>query len=1184
MSTNAKWRLLVLALSTLLPASVWTQSFTGSISGTIKDPSGAVVPNIEVTLKSITTSVETKFTTGSDGLYHFRSLPQDTYELRASAQGFRNFVQTGITVSTNQAVTLDVTLQVGLELQTIEVQANASPLNFENAEIKQAIPERAVGDLPLQVAGNPRAAATFALLLPGVTSGGGGDPFNARVNGGQQLSDEALLDGVSMQQGVSSVAGMVAVFGDAPIIPEEVSEVSVLTSNYEPHYGSTSSSVITLVTKSGTDGFHGEAHEFHRNTVLNARQFGVDTRPQNIENEFGASIGGPVKIPGLTGGPRKTFFYTTYDRWVPRGGTVRPVFSFPTVQQREGDFRDWVDGSGNLIPIYDPATTRPNPAFDPSLSVSSNNEPFLRDQFMGCDGQTPNVICPSRIQNSLAKQWFQFLPTPNLPGTSNNYVAQAVPAAAAGGSGIDHRTTWALRLDHYLSEKDHFSLNLHYHLVVQGPSTALPPEVSPVRVSSGGGSQGPWANRLNWDHTFNPTTVNNFNFGYKNERGAEVCLDRPFAGVLPQIPGVASHVDPPVLTFEDFSQIGCNGAYPDASRPAYIVNDLLTWVRGKHTLKFGGEYRALQQNEVEVTNPSGEFYFSRLNTGLLGGTSGSAIASFLLEGADSASATYQANTTEQNRAKYYTFHAGDTWKVTPKFTLNFGLRWDLSTPAVDKFNRSSFLDPLGANPGAGGRPGRLAFAGTEYGAASFGRDHPELTWRQAFAPRLGIAYRVNDKTVVRTGYGIFYSQAPYPGWNAGNRQDGFNLNVAFSSSLGGLTPALSLRQGIPQNFTPPPFIDSTYLNGQSGPIYRPFDANRLPYSQQWNLTIERELTNDFYFSAAYVGNKGTRLPSATAAINALDPRLLGLGAALFDEFQPGQTELNGVPIPYPGWNEQMTGCPPSVAQALVPFPQYCGTLQGTNENAGNSTYHSFQFKAEKRISQGTWFLASYTLSKLITDSESIHTPVFGGTISPFERHRNKALSIDDVPQMLSLAFLYELPFGKGKRFLNQGGVVDKLLGGWQVSSIFRAAAGIPFTFGSGQCTVPSQFAAGCIPAVLPGADPFLQDPGSFDPGKGPLFSNGAFESPSSFNFYLGQGPRVSNLRAQGFHNHDVTLMKNTYIGERVGIQFRAEFFNIWNWHIFSTAFDTDVSSPNFGTWNGGVTPPRNIQFALKVLF
>ena len=217
---------------------------------------------------------------------------------------------------------------VGVELQTIEVQGNASPLNFENAEIKQAIPERAVGDLPLQVAGNPRAAATFALLLPGVTTGGSGSPFNARVNGGQHLSDEALLDGVSMQQGISSVAGMVAVFGDQPIIPEEVSEVSVLTSNYEPQYGSTSSSVITMVTKSGTNEFHGEAHEFHRNTVLNARQFGVDTRPQNIENEFGASIGGPVKIPGLTGGPRKTFFYTTYDRWVPRGGTVRPVFGF----------------------------------------------------------------------------------------------------------------------------------------------------------------------------------------------------------------------------------------------------------------------------------------------------------------------------------------------------------------------------------------------------------------------------------------------------------------------------------------------------------------------------------------------------------------------------------------------------------------------------------------------------------------------------------------------------------------------------------------------------------------------------------------------------------------------------------------------------------------------------------------
>jgi hypothetical protein len=712
-----------------------------------------------------------------------------------------------------------------------------------------------------------------------------------------------------------------------------------------------------------------------------------------------------------------------------------------------------------------------------------------------------------------------------------------------------------------------------------------------------GGSQGPWINRFNWDHTFSPTLINTFNFGYSNERGSEFCVDRPYAKEFPPIPGAQFYIDPPVLNFENFDTLGCGGGLDKSRRPAFIFNDLVTKVRGKHTLKFGGEFRALQQSDTGSDDPYQQYNFSRLNTGLLGVESGSAIASFLLEQVDSASVLYQSNTTKQNRQKYYSFHAGDTWKATPKFTVSYGLRWDLSPPAREKFDRSSFLDPLGPNPGAGNRPGRLVFAGSEHGEASFGRSFPEETYYRAFAPRLGLAYAWNDKTVLRGGYGVFFTQAQYPGWSAGNSQDGFNLTATFSSSNGGLTPAFILNQGIPQNFTKPPFFDTTYLNGQDGPLYRPFEANRLPYAQQWNLTVERQFTSNFYISTAYVGNKGTRLTSANAALNALDPKFLSLGQQLFDEFEPGQTELNGVPVPYAGWAEQLSSCAPSVAQALLPYPQYCGRLQGINENAGNSTYHSFQFKAEKRVANGTWLLGSYTVSKLITDSESIHSPVMGGdgpvgAISPFQRRRNKSLSTDDVPQALSVSFMYELPFGKGKRFLNQAGVVDKVFGGWQFTNIFRASSGVPFFFRSSVCNVPSQVAPTCIPAVLPGQDPFLQDPGSFDPGKGPLFNKAAFESPDSFNFYLGRGPRVSNLRGQGFHNHDLTLMKNTRITEQVGIQFRAEFFNLWNWHIFNCSFAcfggsaiiNDVAAPDFGNWNGTITPPRSIQFGVKILF
>jgi len=453
--------------------------------------------------------------------------------------------------------------------------------------------------------------------------------------------------------------------------------------------------------------------------------------------------------------------------------------------------------------------------------------------------------------------------------------------------------------------------------------------------------------------------------------------------------------------------------------------------------------------------------------------------------------------------------------------------------------------------------------------------------------------------VVRTGYGIFYQQVYYPGWNGGIPNSalvGFNANPSFSSTQGGLQAAFLLSQGFPQNFRSPPFIDASAANGQSAINYRPFDANRLPYSQQWNLTVEHQFTNNFYISTAYVGNKGTRLLSNQVPLNSLNPSLLSLGQQLFDQFQSGQTILDGVPVPYNGWVDQ-SGCAPTVAQALVPYPQYCSGLTGQDENAGSSIYHSFQLKAEKRYSQGMWVLASYTLSKFLTSTDDVQTEsqVWGGAqgavISPFERKRNKGLSTGDVPQTLSLALAYELPIGPGKHYLTKTGALAKLVGGWQVSTIFRVSSGTPLWFRSSTCNVPAQFQASCVPGILPGANPFTQSKGSFDPSQ-PLLNAAAFESPNNFNFYLGQGPRISNLRGFGFHNEDFGLIKETRVNERLSIQFRAEFFNLWNWHsymcqIFCTgvlAFDNDVSSPAFGSWNGSVTTPRNIQMGLKLLF
>jgi len=1196
--------ILIVLLPVLLFASfnpLTAQSTNSTLSGTVKDPSGAVVPKAHLTLTATATGTIREFDTGSDGNYRFSNLQAGPYTLKASSSGFSAFTRQGLVLSLNDAATFDVTLTVEGSSQTVDVSAVASPINHEDGQHKGEISPDVLKDLPLNVSGSSRSAASFVVVLPGVNTGAGNNPFETRINGGMKMGDEAALDGASMQEGLMSQSGVVALHSDYPISPEAISEVSVLTSSYEPQYGTTTSGVITMVTKSGTNDFHGDLREYHHNTSLNATQFGSPTKPKDIENQFGGSVGGPIKLPGIWSNRNKAFFFVNVERWTIRGGTVFPVVSIPSLQERQGDFTDWVDSSGNLIPIYDPATTTTNPAYNPSESQGPGNLPFLRNQFMGCDGQHPNVICSTdaRLQNSLANQWFQFLPTPTFGGALNNFVSP-VANSDISGAGTDHRQNYDIRIDDYLGQKDHVAVTLHYHDTVFAKVSTLPLQISnETLLLPDGGEIGPWIIRTNWDHTFSPNVINNLNYGYLDMRGSEISNDAPFVDVLPKIPGAAGYKAPPQINFSDgFLSMGSDVLHHE-SRPTSVVNDVLSWTRGSHTFKFGGELRTLQNNLRNNNNQSGTFGFSDLNTGLLGINSGSPVASFLLGAVDNADVTFSQVDTIYARGKLYALHAGDTWKANSKLSVTYGLRWDESTPSYERYDNFSFLDPTAPNPGAGGLPGTLAFAGTKWGDASFGSRHPENTYYHAFSPRFGLAYSLTPKTVLRSGYGIFFSQAFYPGWNGGIAQDGFNTTPTLSSSLGGLSPAMMLNEGFPSNL-PTPTISQTFLNGQAAPLYRPADANRLPYSQQWNFTVEHQVTDNLSLSAAYVANKGTRLLSDVQPINVLNPSLLSMGQQLFDEFEAGQTSLDGVSAPYPGWVEQMQACAPTVAQALLPFPQYCGTITGSNENVGNSTYHSLQLKAEQRFAKGLWFLATYTWSKLLTDSDYIQASSLSdgllgatGVISPYQRSRNKALSIDDVPHTFNFSTLYDLPVGRGKRFLNTtSGLVNRVLGGWQLSTLIKISSGTPYFFRSSNCNVPDQFAAGCIPSQIAGVDPFLQSPNSFDPAKGPLLSPAAFQDPNSFNFDFGNGPRISSLRGPRFSNTDISIIKNIPLTERVGLRFQAEFFNAWNQHIFvcetrcfgSTAFDTDIASPTFGQWNGNVSTPRNIQFALKLMF
>src|SRR4029077_5925505 len=380
--------------------------------------------------------------------------------------------------------------------------------------------------------------------------------------------------------------------------------------------------------------------------------------------------------------------------------------------------------------------------------------------------------------------------------------------------------------------------------------------------------------------------------------------DGRFANKLPQIPGVASHEYPPVINFNgEFEQYGTGAGDPNIQpslAPAWIVNDALSMIRGKHTISFGGEMRLAQNSAIFLGNQSGNFNFARGETGVIDQqgnlVGGSPIASFLLEQVDSSQTTFYTTTKIDARTNGFMLFVGDTWRVTPKLTISPGLHYEIDPAPYEAKNHFSYFDPTLPNPGAGNLPGAVAFAGS--GPGRSGRRFPEDTWYGGFAPRFGLAYALTAKTVVRSGYGLFYDNANMPGWAGGISQDGYNASASFASSQGGTQAAFVLSHGLPSNHPVAPHLVSTFDNGQFSPVYRARTANRLPYTQQWNLTVEHQFTDRAYVSASYVGTKGTRLLSQIDPINAVDPRFLSLGTRLNDTFQPGQTEVDGVPAPF----------------------------------------------------------------------------------------------------------------------------------------------------------------------------------------------------------------------------------------------------------------------------------------------
>lgn len=1185
--------ILLLTFVVLAPGmGAWAQNINASIQGQVTDQSGAIVAGATITLISHDTGVTAaQFVSDSGGLYTFPNVLPGNYELKVRAKGFKEYVRTGILVRAGYPIRLNVQLTVGAVTQQIEVRANASGLNFENASLRNSIDPEVIKKVPLLVAGSIRSAASFAAILPGVARGTG-DVTGAHIDGSQSSTGTVILDGAPLFN-PSGVQGLTGAVLDFPQSPDVISEFQVLASSYGPQYPGSGGVTVEHV-RSGTDKFHGTVYEYNRNTALNATQWGGSSKPQDVENDFGGNLGGPFRIPFTKKNLVRTYFFGNFEGFTIAGGTFRQTLSLPSAEERAGNFSDWRDSSGNLIPVYDPATTRPNPTFDSSLPTGPGNLPFLRDQFMGCDGHTPNVICPSdpRLQNSLAKGWIKYLPTNTSSGPLNNYLAPPAPNFL----GTD-AYTYLEKIDAYIGSKDHLSEMFFYKYLPETTFTQLPVPIS----NTGTSFKRTPVIRVNYDHTFNERIVNHFGFGWQDDKYYGGGIDGNSAKDVPQIAGVASHDYPPSIQFGNgFTGYGTSAGNPFIQpwlSATYFFSDVVYLTKGKHTLTFGGDFRAAKNSPTFLGNQAGTFHFASTETGLLGEDSGNPIASFLLGQVDSATVNYYTSTTIDARQNSYAVFLGDSWRVTPKLTLTPGLRYEIDPPWYAADNRFAYFDPTAPNSGADNLPGSVAYAGS--GPGRSGKRYPESIWYKAFAPRLGVAYAVRSDTVVRAGYGVYFDNSNMPGYDGGITQDGYNTYASFSSSQGGMKEAFNLDNGIPQTYPVPPQIRSTIDNGQNTPIYRPKDANRLPYSQEWNLTVGHEFDPGDHITVSYVGNKGTRLLSQLDPLNVITPAQLGMGSQLYDVFQPGQTSLDGVPLPFSTFATTMTGCAPSVAQALVKYPQFCNAINGRNENVGSSSYNSLQVTGEHRLSNGLWVLLTYTKAKLITDANSAEGVYNTGIVSPYQRERAKTLAIEDVPQVFNVAFTYQLPFGPGRTWLNQGGlkgIGNQVLGGWTVSGVFRAQSGMPFSLFSSSCNVPSQFQGQCLPGLLPHANPYAQSRSHIDVGQ-PLLNSAAFEPVSSFNFYTGYGRPVQTFRQPGYSDFDLGVEKIFHLTDRATFQLRGDAFNALNAHHFNqvgvslqgnglggTAFDSDLASPGFGDWNGTVTQPRSIQVSGRISF
>jgi len=1149
---------LSLCVGLLVGTFAYGQSNTGGIQGTITDPSGAIVLKAMVTGRNMDTGVVSSTVSTDAGLYSLPGLSPGRYAITVEAPGLKKYIREGVTVPTGTLVSLDVQMQVGAASENVTVVGDAAQLETATSDLGSTVQTSLVSNLPLEVSGTIRNPVQFITLTPGFVGGvdnnpGSNSSDDFKVNGGQEGGTDVLVDGLSISLVSPNTQWNKGVSTDA------VQEFKVLQSNFSPEFGESGDGIVSLTVKSGTNQFHASAYDYLRNRALDANSWKNNTAGQpksvNTQNDFGATAGGPVYIPHLYQGKDKTFFFFAYEGFRFRTGGTN-ILSLPDEAFRKGDFSALCQTgfTGGVCNDKDPTSGQTtHQLYDPTTHNAIPGDVLTNDPTFTASNVMTNV--------------FALLPPTNQSLTSN-VVDRSLSRTTAN--------LYDVKIDHVISDKHRISGGFDYDNTKTGGVSSL----SPIFGSST--PQNTRYVRFSDNYIFSPTLVNQFLVGFSRRFRGEVSnsLGQGYPAKI-GLTGVNNTTFPCIKFFGgSYREVLNNCGDSEFADNVYQANDSVSWIRGKHNSKFGGGLRFLQFNVRRLTQGSGEFDFDPAQTSNGGTGNGDAVASSLFGLVNQTTLNYGAFSGV--RYKDFYFYAQDSYKLRPRLTLNYGLRYDLDVPATEAFDRFSMVDPTLQNPGAGNILGAYTYFGS--GNGRNGRKRPQDVYTKAFGPRVGFAYSINDKTVLRGGYGIFYEPL-----REGSFADQDGLGFFNKETLG---PGVQIDTGVPHILPATGPFTPEGQNNNGGVIYVPRNTGRPADIQTWNLDVQRQLTSSLALSVAYVGSKGTHLPAYNILPNQTNPSQLPFfatfasdltkqaicltpaGASLPPAQQCPAAIAAGVKLPYANFplNAQ-------IDQIFRPFPQYGDFNQEDNsfspDRTGNSTYHAMQMQLNKRFAQGLSFLVSYTVSKNITDADSAGPGVSGfiGTNSfigqnSYNRNAEKAVSQLDTPQALVASFFYELPVGHGKRYLNEDGAVDRVVGGWYVSGIASYKSGIPTTvYGSCGGTAGDVLFAGChltgiarvnvIPAVSE------TNKANFNPMTTPFWNPAAFSVPAPLTF--GNEPRsLCGARTFGSRNEDFTLGKRTRLfGEKGAIDFRASFFNIFNRHIYSapSGFSTPLNSP-----------------------